>query len=206
MSVEKKESVFVNLDEFTRFSNKGRLTLSTRNDYPRFTWFHKEEKGFISAPMRPSNLIAVARILLDVVDSKVDRKYTVKFFNTDYETKEKVLQSIMVIARRDRKIIIGLRAAENLPLNMIIFEESAWVKIYEDDSEHDMSGMLDAREYAEELLAKGRELKRNFLINSLKEIYKAKVDKSEESKTYKTLENINNGDVDNYSEYDDHTL
>ena len=135
MSEEKKiDTDLIRLDALTLWGEKGNIAVSIKNGYPRFTFFFKGEKGkFLSAPMDIKTFGVVGTLIKRVSKSKEDLKYSIECYNKDYNTQEKILQSILVIAKIDKDIYIGIKKDQSTPANLTKIEKSQYIKISEND-------------------------------------------------------------------------
>lgn len=135
MADERKiETELTRLDVLTLWGEKGNIAVSIKNGYPRFTFFFKGEKGrFLSAPMDIKTFGVVGTLIKRVAKSKEDLKYSIECYNKDYNTQEKILQSILVIAKIDKDIYIGIKKDQSTPANLTKIERSQYIKISEND-------------------------------------------------------------------------
>lgn len=134
MADERKETELIRLDALTLWGDKGNISVSIKNGYPRFTFFFRGEKGkFLSAPMDIKTFGVVGTLIKRVAKSKEDLKYSIECYNKDYNTHEKILQSILVIAKIDKDIYIGIKKDQSTPANLTKIEKSQYIKISEND-------------------------------------------------------------------------
>lgn len=136
MADDRKETELTRLDALTLWGEKGNIAVSIKNGYPRFTFFFRGEKGkFISAPMDIKTFGVVGTLIKRVSKSKEDLKYSIECYNKDYNTNEKILQSILVVAKIDKEIYIGIKKDHNTPANLTKIDKSQYIKISENDNE-----------------------------------------------------------------------
>jgi hypothetical protein len=135
MAEDKKvETELIRLDALTLWGEKGNISVSIKNGYPRFTFFFKGEKGkFLSAPMDIKTFGVVGTLIKRVAKSKEDLKYSIQCYNKDYNTQEKILQSILVIAKIDKDIYLGIKKDQSTPANLTKIEKSQYIEISEND-------------------------------------------------------------------------
>lgn len=135
MADERKiETDLIRLDALTLWGEKGNISVSIKNGYPRFTYFFRGEKGkFLSAPMDIKTFGVVGSLIKRVSKSKEDLKYSIECYNKDYNTQEKILQSILVVAKIDKEIYIGIKKDHSTPANLTKIEKSQYIKISEND-------------------------------------------------------------------------
>ncbi len=135
MAEDKKiETELIRLDALTLWGEKGNISVTIKNGYPRFTFFFRGEKGkFLSAPMDIKTFGVVGTLIKRVAKSKEDLKYSIECYNKDYNTQEKILQSILVIAKIDKEIYIGIKKDHSTPANLTKIEKSQYIKISEND-------------------------------------------------------------------------
>lgn len=133
---KKLDTDLIRLDALTLWGEKGNIAVSIKNGYPRFTFFFRGERGkFLSAPMDIKTFGVVGSLIKRVSKSKEDLKYSIECYNKDYNTQEKILQSILVIAKIDKEIYIGIKKDHNTPANLTKIEKSLYIKISENDNE-----------------------------------------------------------------------
>lgn len=134
MAEEKLDTDLQRLDALTLWGDKGNIAVSIKNGYPRFTYFFRGERGkFLSAPMDIKTFGVVGTLIKRVAKSKEDLKYSVQCYNKDYNTHEKMLQSILVIAKIDKDIYIGIKKDQQTPANLTKIEKSQYIEIVEND-------------------------------------------------------------------------
>lgn len=134
MAEERKDTDLIKLDALVLWGEKGNISVTIKNGYPRFTYFFKGEKGkFLTAPMDIKTFGVVGTLIKRVAKSKEDLKYSILCHNKDYETGNKILQSILVIAKIDKDIYIGIKKDQQTPANLTKIERSQYIEIAEND-------------------------------------------------------------------------
>ena len=152
MAVEKGNE-WVAIDPLTLWGKDGRIAVSFRNGYPRFTWFYRTEKGeqskFFSAPMSGKMFMALASAIRVVAKSKVDIKKSLECSNKDFNTKEKILQAVVVVARKGNRIYFGMKnGSHDVKANVVEFDLGEYGKMFTDDSMDDTGPVEAAISYA----------------------------------------------------------
>lgn len=152
MAVEKGNE-WVSIDPLTLWGKDGRIAVSFRNGYPRFTWFYRTEKGeqakFFSAPMSGKMFMALASAIRVVARSKVDIKKSLECSNKDFNTKEKILQAVIVVAKKNNKIYFGMKnGSHDVKANVVEFDLGEYGKMFTDDSVDDTGSIEAALAYA----------------------------------------------------------
>lgn len=124
------------LRELNIWSNTGNLTASVKNGYPRFTFFNKDKtKGMVSAPMNMNTFGIVSGLLYTVANSKEELEYELLCYNNDHKTKERILQSVLVMHRKGDNVYFGIRRTRESNEELPLFEISNWNKIFVDNDE-----------------------------------------------------------------------
>lgn len=148
-----KGNEWVGIDPLTLWGKEGRIAVSLRNGYPRFTWFHRTEKGepakFFTAPMNTSMFLCLASMIKTVSASKTDIKMSLECGNRDYNTKEKIIQAVIIIAKRGNKIIFGMKnGGHDSKTSYAEFSLGEYGKVFVDDSQEDVGSISAALAYA----------------------------------------------------------
>lgn len=155
-----KETRLVSLRELNLWDNNGgRFVWSIKNGYPRITYFYKKEEGstekpkMINGPMSMSAFRAVASLIKLVTASKVDVKYEMQLRNKKYQSTEIELVSILVIARRGEKVVLGLKPNLEASAVTSTFGLGNYVDIFKDGAtENELSSDISAISYADFIL------------------------------------------------------
>lgn len=153
MAEQTKGNDWINIDPLGMWGKDGRISVSFRNGYPRFTWFHRTEAGekakFFTAPMNQSMFMCLASLIRIVAKSKVDIKKSLECSNKEYSTKEKIIQGVIVIAKRGNKIIFGMKNGGHDAKTMYAeFSLGEYGKVFTDDSVEDTGSIEAALAYA----------------------------------------------------------
>ena len=149
-----KGNEWIGIDPLTLWGKDGRLSVSFRNGYPRFTWFHRTEKGekakFFSAPMSQAMFLCLASIIGRVAKSTTDVKISLECSNKDFNTKEKFIQAVVVIAKRGDKVFFGMKnGSHDVKASYAEFSLGEYGKVFKDDSVEDTGSVEAALAYAE---------------------------------------------------------
>lgn len=149
-----KGNEWINVDPLGLRSKDGRISVSIRNGYPRFTWFHWVEKGepakYFTAPMDQKMFMCLASIIGVVARSKVDIKKSLECSNKDFTTKEKFVQAVIVVAKRGNKVILGMKnGGHDVKAVTVEFNLGEYGKVFTDDSPDDTGSIEAALAYAE---------------------------------------------------------
>lgn len=149
-----KGNEWVNIDPLGLRSKDGRISVSIRNGYPRFTWFHWVEKGepakFFTAPMDQKMFMCLSSIIGVVARSKVDIKKSLECSNRDFTTKEKFIQAVIIVAKRGNKVILGMKnGGHDVKAVTVEFSLGEYGKVFTDDSPDDTGSIEAALAYAE---------------------------------------------------------
>ncbi len=139
MASEEKKYLteFIPVKDLAVWSDKGNLSVSIKNGYPRFTYFYRDKTlGNIGAPMNMKTFIVVAGLIETVAKVKEDKTFELLCYNNDPKTKEKILQGILVIARRSDDLYIGLKKTRDVKASLVKLElDKQWHELIEDGSD-----------------------------------------------------------------------
>lgn len=134
------QTQIMSLEPLTLWGDTGRIVVSVKNGYPRFTFFEKNnpnnpsgKAAFISAPTDMQTFIVLASLIRNVAESKEDVKYSIECKTKDVVTNNIMIQSVLVIARRGGDVIIGIKASHDAPVNYAKVTLSHWHNIIKDD-------------------------------------------------------------------------
>lgn len=140
MNTSRPETTYDNFDVLNLWGGSGRMSFSLKNSYPRLSYFHREEKGkFITAPMDALTALQLSNIIKLVARSKEDVKYSIVCKTRDYNTKEIILQSIIVVARRGDDILLGLKPTHDAKANTV----KIGMPMYHEVSKNDEASSTD---------------------------------------------------------------
>ncbi len=124
------------IDMLTTWGGTGNLVASIKNGYPRFTFFQRSDRTkFITAPMDIKTFGAVGYLIRDLAASNTDLRYELECKNLEKETKKIFLQAILVLARINNSLYIGIKKDHTSPDNLTKIDSSDYIKLEENSTE-----------------------------------------------------------------------
>ena len=136
---EKPKNEIISLDALTLWGETGRIVVSIKNGFPRFTFFKKKENSddrtvYTTAPMSLSGFLVVASCIDAVVASKEDLKYSLVCKNKDYDSNAVIVQAILVVARVGKDIVLGLKRDANSKADYAKFDLGMYLELFKGDA------------------------------------------------------------------------